>query len=658
MGLKAIELNCLNDAFIILNTPSNKNKIKSKNKTKPQQLNSKASSLTDSINMTSLEAAVSTQDINQITSVVSNLDKVLIHEQLAIEHENTNPQTSFGKFMKAMEVPHEGKPLSILRNPDLEPVSAENQTYGITAISAYWSIPNCSIMTYSTGGALIGLGLNAKSSIVAIVIANLAISFYIVLSGFMGFKYHIGFGLTQRMVFGIKGSYFGVLVRMGLSLVMFGYLSWSGGLCVNMMLDALSHHYLHLPNYFPDSVQFNTKDFVGFLIFQIICYPMAFIHPRKVGSLSLWSCVFTFFGVMGIFIYITHKAGPGPLWYSHDTTTSKSQTGWMWLYAMTIWYSGVGAPVTNQNDYTRFVPGRKQFWSNIVISISLTITATLVCTWGMIVGSGCIELYGEAYYLPYEITEQWLTDNYSGKARAASFFLGLAFTFCQLMLNMTQNAYAIGMDLTTYAPKFIDIKRGTIVCLLLSWVTCPWTFFGSSSKFLDVMGAFGVFTLPISALGWIEYWFVRKCKLSLIDFFTMSSKGSYWYWHGFNVRALVCCLIGMVLGFPGLYYSCNPDVEPNAGMMNYFYGYMYFIPVVTASVYVISHLLFPLKHEKLAKNDPVDYFNCFTPEECAQLGMLKYDGNLDVYQFIDAQNIDGVDTDSLTQEKVVKEEKS
>lgn len=581
---------------------------------------------------------VSRNDINVITSVMSNDDKEITKEQHHIEEELV-ATGKWQKFLKKLEVPHEGKPLSVLRNPDLEPIIHEDMRWGFWSFFAYWGLPNFAVATFSTGSALLALNLNIQQSIGALVIANVLIALATIANSNPGIKYHVGYTLDQRMIFGINGAYIGILFRVGLSVVMYAYLAWLGGLCVNMIFSSFSLNYLNMENTFPESVPMSRRDCISFLIFQLIQMPFAFMKPRKVNVPSIVTCFMTLFSIIGMLAYLVSKnGGPGPLYYK-DVELSSSERSWMWLFAITIWYSGVSAGVANQSDYSRFASSQKScYWG---LFIGIVVPGTFVSLAGMLCASACLELYGEAYWTPDEMVAQWLNDGYSSKARAAAFFLGISFTGSQLFLNLTQNGYACGFDLAGLAPKYINVTRGTLFVQLISWVVQPWTFFNTNSSFLDVMSSFGIFTTPIITINCVDYYFIRKRKISVLDFFTMSSKGSYWYWNGFNMRAIFSLFAGVALGLPGLVYSANANLQENEGMLNFFYGYIFFIPIVSGLSYYGLNVLFPYKNPRSGTTDPVDYFNCFSEKERETLNLLAFDNSEgDIYRFLDMEEED------------------
>lgn len=582
-------------------------------------------------------------DLTGLKSVLSDTDMVIVQASRAIEIP-APPDSQWAKILRWLEVPHEGKPLSVLRNPDLEPIPIEERTWGFWSYFAYWALPNCSVGTLSTGSALLALDLNIKQSIGLLVISNLFIALYTALNSNPGSKYHIGYTLDQRLIFGIYGSYLGIIIRVGLSVVLYAYLAWMGGLCMNIVFDSFSQNYLNMKNTFPQSVPMTKKDFVGFLCFQLIQIPFAFVRPSRANVPSIVTSFMSLFAIIGMLAYLMKEAGgPGPLYYE-KVTLSANERSWMWLFGITLWYSGVAAPVANQSDYSRFaVRGQSPYWG---LTLGSMLLGVFVPTVGMIYASTSMQLYGEAYWTPDEIVGQWLADSYSAKTRAAAFSIGLSLTGSQIYFNLTQNGYSCGMDLAGIFPKYINICRGTLFVQLLSWVVQPWTFYTTATAFLNALGSFGIFTTPILTINVIEFYFIRKRKVPLLDFFTLSKKGAYWYTYGMNWRSMCSFFIGTSLGIPGLVYQVNTNITPNTAMMNFYYGYIFFSPIVTGGTYFIITYFFPVHHEKMRQEDAIDFFNCFTEEEREGMGMLPYDESIgEIYEYIDAQS-DGKDDDN------------
>lgn len=500
-----------------------------------------------------------------------------------------------------LEVPHcANYEPSVLKNLDLEPIQPPRRTWGFWSFFGYWAVPNLTIWTWSTGSSILALGMNIQHSMGAITIANVAIVIYSCLNSYTGSKYHIGYTVCQRATFGIYGSGIGIILRIILSIVFYGAQSWLGGLSLVVTFSSLSKNYLELKNKFPESVAMSTRDFIGFLCFQILQFIFYFFRPEQMDKIVNLSCIFcgiSFIGIFGTCLAKNH--GLGALFYE-NVNIDKLQIGWMWLYSMTIWYGALSPDVTNTSDFSRFAHNTKKLNWGIICSIF--ITGTVVPLFLLLCASMTEDLYGKKLWLPTDIVLTWLKEDYSPGLRAGSFFLGIAFASSQLSFNVLTNGFAGGMDLSGVAPKYINIKRGAVITALLSWVVQPWKFYNTSSIFLDVMSSFGVIVTPIIAILISDFFIVRRKVLKIPDLFSTSRKGSYYFTFGFNLRAILTWIASVAPGLPGLIASAAKIKIPS-GLNNFYYGNIFFAFCCPFILYTIICRLFPPKELAFGDDD-------------------------------------------------------
>jgi NCS1 family nucleobase:cation symporter-1 len=521
-------------------------------------------------------------------------------------------------ILTKLQVPHEGhSDPTALQNPDLEPMPPSRRIWGFWSFFGYWGVPNITIWTWSTGSAMLALGLNIGHTMGALTIGNILICVYTCLNSGPGAKYHIGYTVCQRMIFGVYGSAVGIAIRIVLSIVFYGSQSWLGGLGIVVMLSSFSENYLKLENTFPDSLAMTTRDFTGFLCFQIIQMFFYFMKPERMNKIVNFACFITTISFIGILVACVAKnGGPGPIYYE-KVTMGKIKTGWMWLYAMTIWYGALSPDVTNQSDFSRFASSKRKMYAGIIVSVM--VTGTFVPLAGLISASATKELYDTELWLPTDIALTWLNENYSSGCRAVCFFLGFSFASSQLGFNVLANGFAGGMDLAGVWPKYINITRGAIITAVLSWVVQPWNFYNTSSVFISVMSSFGVVVTPIIAIIVADFHIIRKQTLPLLELYSTSPKGTFYFTKGFNFRALIVWLVSVIPGVPGLIGSVQSiDLPP--GLENFFYGNIILAFICPFLLYIIVCKLFPLNN--LGVSDKEDYFNAFTNEECTNLDLI------------------------------------
>jgi NCS1 family nucleobase:cation symporter-1 len=216
-----------------------------------------------------------------------------------------------------------------------------------------------------------------------------------------------------------------------------------------------------------------------------------------------------------------------------------------------------------------------------------------------------------------------MIDDYSAKARAGAFFCSFGFVFGQIAENILGNGYAAGMDLAGLFPTWISIKRGTLLCALLSWAVCPWEFYNTASTFVAVAASFSVFLGPLTGIMLADYWIIRRQKIQISQLYTGSPEGSYWYTFGFNWRAIISWLVGFAPAMPGMIAAVNPSVTVNQGVLNYYRGNYLFGFAMAGGLYVILCLI--SKPKGVGQQDEEDIYGTFEEETAIKRGITPWE---------------------------------
>ncbi|CAH2354926.1 nicotinamide riboside transporter 1 [[Candida] railenensis] len=511
--------------------------------------------------------------------------------------------------------------ITYLRNKDIIPMGPERRIWGVWSLTFYWSITNVTISTWSGASSLLSLGLSVGETMGIILIGNIIIATLALLNAAPGGYYHIGYTISQRVVFGIRGSWVGIIIRIILSIVWFGSQAYLGSLCLSCVFASWSKSYLNMKNTIPDSVNMTTQQLVGFVIFQLISIPPLFVKPERFNKALIVSCSATFFAMLGITIWTVARNGGsnGPL-MNESGDMSSSTRGWAWMYGISSWYGSLSSGVANQSDFTRF---SKKTWSSLYGTIfSLVVVGTVIPLMGLISASAMKGRYGIEIWRPDEIIMYWLDEDYSATSRAAAFFCGLVFTVSQITFNTMGNGYAGGMDLAGILPKYVTIRRGAIITALFSWVVQPWDFYNTSSTFVTVMSSFSVFMSPIVGIIISDFWIIRKKHIKLSHLYTDDPSGKYWYWKGVNYRNLIIWIICFAPGLPGLVNSANSSLTISPGAKKFYYGNTLFEFAMAFFMTYVTSLVWPYKD--IEEVDSFDYFATWTDEECAKLNIVPY----------------------------------
>lgn len=298
--------------------------------------------------------------------------------------------------------------------------------------------------------------------------------------------------------------------------------------------------------------------------------------------------IVAFIVMLSIMIWATTTAGgAGPLFAPGARQPTTLPDGWNWVYGIIASVGGISAGILNQSDFTRFT--RKQGVQVPGILFSLFVPGMVVPIFGILTASCSMKIYGGSpFWNPLVLIQQWLLTDYSAGARAGAFFASFGFIISQLAENILGNGYAAGMDLAGLFPTWISIRRGGLICALLSWAVQPWLFYNSSSVFLSVASSFSVFMGPLTGIMIADYFIIRKQKIEVSQLYTGSPEGSYWYWHGFNWRAIIAWVVCFAPAMPGMIAAVNKSVHVGDGLYKYYLGNYIFGKSICPSFCLVS----------------------------------------------------------------------
>jgi len=235
----------------------------------------------------------------------------------------------------------------------------------------------------------------------------------------------------------------------------------------------------------------------------------------------------------------------------------------------------------NIPDFTRMARRpRDQYVQLIVIPISFTVIAFQ----GIVTTSAGYILYGEYYWDPLRLMNNW--DN-----RAATFFAAFAFAVATLGTNIGANSISAANDFTALMPRWFNIRRGQVLCAIIGgWVIIPWEILANATGFLAFMGGYTIFLAPICAIMVVDYWFIRDQKLDIPALY--NPHGIYRYTAGINWRAMAALIVSIPPNLPGLINAINPVIPVGGGVYPYDISWLlgFFLAAVT---YYIVCKIFP-----------------------------------------------------------------
>ncbi|KAL3422118.1 NCS1 nucleoside transporter [Phlyctema vagabunda] len=510
-------------------------------------------------------------------------------------------------------------------NDDIRPLPPSRRSWTTWAFTSFWAINQIALTNWQLGSTLVASGLSVWQTMIAVILGKMIIAAVAIANGYVGAEWHIGYPIVSRYIWGIYGHYFLLAQRILLSLVWFAVQAWTGGLCVMNVLSAIFPSFQNMKNHFPESANMTTRQFVGWIVFLLLMVPVIWVKPERIHAALLWMNIVAATTLICMMIWALSAAdGAGPLLSQAASPMSSSELGWTIVHGITTTIGGIAVGLTNQPDYSRFArkPGDQVFgqWFSVILF------GTIFPLFGCLASSATQKIYGEAIWNPPLIAQQWLDSDYNAKSRAGAFFAGIGLVINQIAINSVDNAYSAGMDMAGLFPKWINIRRGAFIGLLLSMALCPWELLSSAAVFISVLSAYSVFLGPVIGIQITDYWLLRHRKVKLSDLYHPRPEGIYFFWHGFNVRAFAAWVTGFASQLPGFINAIEPSITVPVACTRLYYLAFLLGAAISALVHYALNRIWP--PPGMGDYDSLDYFGTFTEAEAAKMGVEPYGGDV------------------------------
>ncbi|EPQ55779.1 cytosine-purine permease [Gloeophyllum trabeum ATCC 11539] len=493
-------------------------------------------------------------------------------------------------------------PTSALSNEDMDPVPPHKRTWTTWNYVAYWISDATNVAVWELASSMLAIGLSWRQALPAIAVGHIIISLVMVLNGTIGARLHIPFPVLNRSSFGFWFSYFSVISRVVLSMFWFGIQTYTGSEAVTQMIKAIWPSYAHLPNHLSPSAHITTQGMVSYFIYWIIQLPLMLVSPQRIRWLFVAKAttVPAAWIAMLIWAFVKVPSGaPGGLLSEH-TALSGSKLGWAWMSALNSALGIYSTLAVNIPDFTRYAKDeRAQYVQLIIIPVAFTLVGFI----GLAVTSSGIILYGQVLWDPLTLINQW--DN-----RAAAFFASSTFLLATLGTNISANSLSAGNDIAALCPKWLNIRRGQVVCAFVGgWVLCPWEILASAAGFLSFMNGYTVFLGPFAGIMVTDYWLVHRGKVDVPAMY--DPHGRYRYTGGFNWRACLALLISVPPNLPGLINSINTNIKVGGAVYVFDIAWLFGFTVASV-VYYVTSVVWPA-HETFMDEAIVDVDGMHSP---------------------------------------------
>ncbi|MEZ4382836.1 MAG: NCS1 family nucleobase:cation symporter-1 [Nannocystaceae bacterium] len=431
-----------------------------------------------------------------------------------------------------------------LDNPSLHPTKLSERTWGRWDLAALWVGMSVCIPTYMLAGDLIRSGMNWWQAMLAILLGNMLVLVPMILNGHAGTRYGIPFPVFARAAFGIHGAHIPSLARALVACGWFGIQTYIGGEAMSAMIALLWPGWLELGGG-AALLGMTPSSWITFLAFWLINVYFVWRGTESIKWMEKAAAPFLLaVGLALLWWAIDHGGGLVPILERSSALldAKESHSGVDWV--VSVFLPGLTAMVgfwatlsLNIPDFTRY--GRSQREQIAGQLLGLPPTMVLFSFIGVVVTAATVLLYGAAIWDPVALVVKIAEESDS---TLLAFVAMLTLAIATLSTNIAANIVGPANSFANAFPRTLSFRSGGLIAAALGVLLCPWllldVYIGWLVSYSGLLGAVGGVLMA-------DYWLVRRADLDLPGLY--DSRGPYRYTAGFNPKAIVATLAGLLV---------------------------------------------------------------------------------------------------------------
>lgn len=428
-----------------------------------------------------------------------------------------------------------------LINDDLAPVPIEKRTWNTWNYAALWISMSLCIPTYMLASSLIQGGMNWWQSIFTIFLGNTVVLIPMILNGHAGAKYGIPFPVFARSSFGTKGANIPALLRAIVACGWFGIQAWIGGYALYLMAKVWFPSFV-LPQIFPAWFGLETAPALCFFLFWLLNMFIVYLGVDSIKKLLVFKAYFLPLAAIALLFWAINAGnGLGPILDQPSKFKNTTDFFTFFFPALTGMVGFWATLSLNIPDFTRYAKSQRAQINGQIIGLPPSMT--LFSFIGVVVTSATVIIYGETIWDPLV-----LAGRFENKILVSLAMIAVAVS--TLATNIAANIVSPANDFSNLSPKHIGFRTGGYITGILGILIFPWKLIADPNGYIFTwLIAYSSLLGPVGGIMIADYYFIRKKQLQVEDLY--NTKGIYSYKSGFNGKAIIALLLGIIPNVPG-----------------------------------------------------------------------------------------------------------
>ncbi len=467
-------------------------------------------------------------------------------------------------------------------------------------IAALWVGMAVCIPTYTLASGMIAQGFPWKLALMTVILGNLVVLVPMILNAHAGTKYGIPFPVLLRSSFGTLGANIPALMRALVACGWFGIQTWIGGHAIYLLLAAMGLFDPAAATLLP-VLGISFGQFACFMLFWAINIWVIVRGIETIKYLETFAAPFLILIGLGLLWWGISQAGGIGVVLSESTVAQVRGEGapefnfWLLFWPNLTAMVGFCATLSlTSPDFTRYAKRQKdQLLGQL---IGLPTTMALFSFIGIAVTAATVLIFGQAIWDPVILLSQF-------ESAVIVVLALLALTIATLSTNIAANVVSPANDFSNLWPRRISFRTGGVITGLIGILIFPWRLYGDLGHYIFTwLIGYSALLGAIAGVMLADYYLVRRRRLDAGELYRVDGAYAFGGW-GFNWRAIVALLAGIIPNIPGFLHSASNGAIGVPEILTVFYTYAWFNSLVIAGVtHTALSRLFPVEQtdERLA----------------------------------------------------------
>ena len=420
-----------------------------------------------------------------------------------------------------------------LSNPDLVPTTSAQRPWRWQDYAALWVGMVVCVPTYTMASSMLDQGFSWQQAVGLVLLANCIVLLPMVLIGRVGPKHGIPFPVLARASFGVKGASLPAVLRGLVACGWFSINCWFGALALHSFLNVLG---LGLAGPAPGE-SITGSQFACFVAFWALHLVFIWRGTESIRLLEVIAAPLMIAASIALVVALMLAVPSAQLFGLPAKDVPGGPNTWAALTGLVGFWATLAL---NIPDFTRFA--RTQRDQVLGQAIGLPVPMALFSMVGVIGFSASAILYGKAELFP---------DALLAKMGPVAAGLGLlVILLANLTTNVAANLVSPSYDFSQLAPSKISFRTGGLIAAVIGLLFMPWKLLATSGGYLFTwLGGYGTLLGAIAGILLTDYYLIRRTELVSDDLYRRG--GAYEYRGGWNPRALLALLLGVLPCLPG-----------------------------------------------------------------------------------------------------------